>query len=151
RRTVPDVKDDHLNDWQVVAWANVNRHGAYNKPHHHDGYGVIWSGFYYVDTGEAGSGQPVGGYTKFQDRSGAPKEVICNPDPYEREVSVKPTSGLMMMFPGRLYHYVEPYEGDRLRITIAFNFKHPRFVIPYYEGMQEPNWWWTNFRGIMIL
>jgi hypothetical protein len=57
----------------------------------------------------------------------------------------------MVVFPGRLYHYVEPYTGNRLRITIAFNLKHPDFVVPYYEGMQEPDWWWTNFRGLMII
>jgi uncharacterized protein (TIGR02466 family) len=151
RQTVPNAAEEHLTGWKITAWANVNSQGSYNKPHSHDGFGNIWSGFYYVDTGKTPEKQDVGGCTKFQDRSGAPKEILQNPDPYEREVTVNPTGGLMLMFPGRLFHYVEPYHGDQVRITIAFNLKHPGFLIPYYEGMQEQSWMWTNFRGLMIV
>jgi uncharacterized protein (TIGR02466 family) len=151
RHIAPNAKEEHLNGWKIKAWANVNTQGAYNKPHFHDGFGNLWSGFYYVDTGKTRENENVGGCTKFQDRSGVPKEILTNPDPYEREVTVNPTGGLMLMFPGRLFHYVEPYSGDQMRITIAFNLKHPGFVVPYYEGMQEQNWMWTNFRGLMII
>jgi hypothetical protein len=151
RATVPGAGREHLDHWKIMAWCNVNARGAYNRPHYHDGYGNLWSGFYYVDTGRTPGHQDVGGCTKFQDRSGVAKEVLSNPDPYEREVTVHPKAGLMLLFPGRLYHYVEPYQGDDVRITIAFNLKHPGFVVPYYEGMKEQNWMWTNFRGLMIV
>jgi uncharacterized protein (TIGR02466 family) len=151
RRTVPNPTDGHFNGWQVVAWANVNRKGAFNTAHHHYGFGTIWSSFYYVDPGLADSANAVTGCTKFQDRSGVPKEILLNPDPFEREIAVKPEAGVMLIFPSTLYHYVERYAGDRERVTIAFNMKHRGFVIPMYEGMEEKGWWWENFRGFMIL
>jgi len=151
RRTVPNSTDKLLNGWEMIAWANVNRKGAFNTAHHHYGFGTIWSSFYYVDPGLTDSGDLVTGYTKFQDRSGAPKEILNNPNPYEREVTIKPEGGLMLIFPSTLYHYVEQYTGDRERITIAFNMKHRGFVIPMYEGMEEKGWWWENFRGLMML
>ncbi len=152
RRTVMDPTDAHLDDWEMIAWANVNRRGAFNTAHDHYGYGTIWSSFYYVDPGGAeGGGGAVSGYTKFQDRSGAPKEVLHNPDPFEREVTITPQSGLMVLFPSTLYHYVEPYRGERQRITIAFNMKHRGFAIPIYPGVEGTSWWWKNFRGLMLV
>jgi len=50
RHIAPNAKEEHLNGWKIKAWANVNTQGAYNKPHFHDGFGNLWSGFYYVDT-----------------------------------------------------------------------------------------------------
>ena len=29
--------------------------------------------------------------------------------------------------------------------------KHDGFVIPLYEDMQRQNWWWRNFRGLMLV
>jgi len=151
RRTVPNARQEHFQNWKIMAWANVNRKGAYNKQHHHDGFGNILSGFYYVDTGETDDGKPVGGRTVLQDHSGVPKEIVNEPDPFSREVYVTPKAGLMVMFPGRLYHHVERYHGDGLRITIAFNLKHPAFAVPYYDDMIDRGWWWTNFRGLMMI
>jgi uncharacterized protein (TIGR02466 family) len=151
RRTVPGATPAHLSGWEMVAWANVNQKGAFNTAHDHHGYGTIWSSFYYVDPGGSEGKSVISGFTKFQDRSGTPKEIVHNPDPFEREVTITPQSGLMVLFPSTLYHYVEPYQGDRERITIAFNMKHPGFTIPVYPGMEEEGWWWKNFRGIMVL
>jgi hypothetical protein len=80
-----------------------------------------------------------------------PKELINDSDPFSREVDVTPTEGLLVLFPAGLYHYVEPYFGSAERITIAFNLKNEAYTIPYYQGMQELGWWWTNFRGLMVL
>jgi hypothetical protein len=57
----------------------------------------------------------------------------------------------MAIFPATQYHYVRPYSGIGNRISIAFNLHHPDFRVLYYEGMQEPSWWWRNFRGFAIL
>lgn len=151
RRTIPNAREEHFQNWKITAWANVNRKGAYNKQHHHDGFGNILSGFYYVDTGETGDGKEVGGRTILQDHSGVPKEIVTDPDPFSREVHVTPKAGVMVMFPGRLYHHVERYSGAGLRITIAFNLKHPGFTVPYYDDMLDKGWWWTNFRGLMMI
>jgi uncharacterized protein (TIGR02466 family) len=149
--TVPEPSEEHLTGWTIRAWANVNGKGAYNREHQHEGSGTLWSAFYYVDTGLTDAQGAVSGCTVLQDRSRVPKEILRNCDPYDREIRITPRAGLMVVFPAGLYHYVEPYLGDDLRISLAFNLKNPKFVIPYYEGMQELDWWWTNFRGLMVL
>jgi uncharacterized protein (TIGR02466 family) len=143
--------EEHLSGWKIKAWANVNRKGAFNKSHHHDGPFSLWSGFYYVDVGDLEFDPLISGKTVFDDRSGVPKEIIRNGNAYEREISIRPKAGLMVMFPARVYHYVEPYSGEGVRITIAFNLWHPGFVVPLYEGMREGSWWWVNFRGLMVI
>lgn len=75
-----------------------------------------------------------------------------NPDLKQRDIHMPPASGRMILFPGSLMHSVAVYEGDRPRITIAFNLCHPDFGIPRldeYPG--QLNWMWKNFRGLMIL
>lgn len=150
-RTVPDPDSSHLTDWTLRGWANVNQKGHFNRAHHHIGASSIWSGIYYVDVGELGRNTSVTGGTIFEDRSLVPKEVLRNPDPFERQVRIVPENGLMVVFPASLYHSVEPYSGEGVRITIAFNLGHPAFTVPMYDGMEDPSWWWHNFRGLMII
>lgn len=136
RETVDDPSDAHLSGWEIEGWANVNRHGDYNSAHIHEPK-FIWSGVYYVDPGDV---EPASGCIKFEDRSGVAKEIVNNPDPFEREVAVKPEAGLMVVFPVTLFHYVEPYLGQGPRISIAFNLANPAFTIPVYD-YQRPTWW----------
>jgi hypothetical protein len=35
---------------------------------------------------------------------------------------VLPQSGLLLIFPAWLYHYVNPYHGEGERISVAWNF-----------------------------
>lgn len=151
KHTVADPNDQHLTGWKIRAWANVNTKGAFNKSHHHDGPSSLWSGFYYVDVGDFEIDPSISGRTVFDDRSGVPKEIIRNTNLYEREVSILPRAGMIVMFPARLYHCVEPYSGKGVRITIAFNLWHSGFAVPVYEGMREGSWWWVNFRGLMLV
>lgn len=145
RHTVADPDDRHLDGWELEAWANVNEHGALNLPHVHTRNGNLWSGVLYVDEGETGDGDH-GGRTRFQDRSGVPKEVLTDRDPFGRELTLQPEQGLFIMFPGTAWHAVDTYTGHRPRITIAFNLKHPGFAVPTYE---PADFWWTNFRFFM--
>jgi hypothetical protein len=63
-----------------------------------------------------------------------------------------PRNGRMLLFPSSLMHSVEPYDGATQRITIAFNLYHPSFSVPRLEErMKRTDWWWTNFRGLMLL
>lgn len=143
--TVDGAGESHLEGWELEAWANVNEHGALNLPHVHTRNGNLWSGVLYVDEGETGEGDH-GGLTRFQDRSGVPKEVLVDRDPFGRELTLQPERGLFIMFPGTAWHAVDTYTGHRPRITIAFNLKHPGFVVPTYE---PADFWWTNFRFFM--
>lgn len=130
---VPEPSPEHLENWAVQAWANVSHRGHRNRSHDHSHEpGTLWSGIYYVD-----AGQPIRevqtGMTVFEDWSGLPKEIIDNPNPFQRELTIQPVPGLMLMFPGRLRHRVKFYLGHTPRITIAFNLSHPGFVIPTYH------------------
>jgi uncharacterized protein (TIGR02466 family) len=156
-RSVGAPRQEHLRNWSFHAWANVSLRGARNASHAHSRERhTIWSGIYYVDAGTAPLDAAASGLTKFEDRSGVPKEIIGNPDPFEREFSVTPEPGLMVLFPSKLWHRVEPFLGSGQRITIAFNLSHPGFVIPDYpqpEGSQPAGlrgWLWRNFRGLMV-
>lgn len=144
RRTVAEPTERHFEGWDLWAWANVNYKGHYNKAHIHEPP-YVWSGVYYVDPGDT---EPLSGLIKFQDRSGVPKEVVNNPDPFEREITIKPEPGLMLLFPVTVFHHVEPYLGQRPRISIAFDFKHPAFVIPSYMSKRQ-SWWWSNLPIVM--
>ena len=152
--TVRNPTPAHLENWAIEGWANVNRCGAFNKAHHHAG-GLqprnLWSGIYYVDNGDSDeSGTDAGGLTRFEDRSGVPKEILRCVDPLERELTVIPRPGLMVFFPATLRHYVTRYTGSGDRITIAFNLKHDGFVVPRYPE-ERPSFLWRNFRGPMLL
>ena len=93
------------------CWANVLRDGGYNRIHNHPG--AVWSGCYYVAVGKAAPEPAHNGWIEFQDpRPGnlhGGKERI-NPEP-----------GKLLIFPGWLNHFVNPFRGEGERISIAFN------------------------------
>ena len=155
KRTVKNPTEAHFNNWQTETWANVNWKNSFNASHAHMVKDTVWSGIFYVETGDADSNSSYGGRTIFENRSMVPKEIINNKNPFENEFAVVPKKGLMVLFPASLHHYVEKYTGDKKRITIAFNLKHKGFVIPDYSTLDdhknEITWMWKNFRGIMYL
>jgi uncharacterized protein (TIGR02466 family) len=155
RRTVKNPTEAHFNNWQSETWANVNWKNSFNATHAHMTKNTIWSGIFYVETGDIDFNSSYGGRTIFENRSMVPKEIINNSNPFENEFAVVPKKGLMVLFPSSLHHYVEKYTGDKKRITIAFNLKHTGFLIPDYSTIdsskKEITWMWKNFRGIMHL
>ena len=152
--TVSNPTAEHLEHWQIEGWANVNTRGALNRSHHHAGGRAnrnLWSGIYYVDDGGLTPDAENLGVTKFEDRSGVPKEILRCADPFERELTIVPTPGLMVFFPATLHHYVCPHPSEAARITIALNLKHPGFVIPRYPEPEPPTFLWRNLRGPMLM
>ena len=150
-RTTPQAGREHLEGWQMEAWANVNGFGASNSSHDHLGGNNMWSGIFYVDAGGVDSSPALGGLTKFEDRSGVPQATTVGTNPFAREQAIVPETGLMVIFPASLRHYVETYRGKNQRMTIAFNLSHTGFVIPTYaDQFQVRRWWWRNFRGVMV-
>ncbi len=138
--------------WKIRAWANVNERGHYNRAHDHLGKYSFFSGVYYVNVGDIEAGKAGGGRTRFEDWSFVAIDVDRDSDALRRDCIMTPRNGRMLLFPASLMHSVERYEGDAQRITIAFNLYHPSFSVPRLaERLQESNWWWTNFRGVMIL
>jgi len=146
----PSAGQESLADWEIVScFANVNPPGGYSQAHNHIETGATISGVYYVDIGDC---EPrFAGRTVFQDYSGAAQLVRAGQDTLSREYALVPTPGAACLFTATQMHYVEPYRGKGVRISIAFNMRHPDFDVLYYPNMRTPSWWWRNFRGLMIL
>jgi uncharacterized protein (TIGR02466 family) len=114
---------------RVNAWVNVNPPGASNALHGHAG--AFWSAVYYVDDGDAGGDN--GGELFFHDPRGL---LPAMHDPLLRfriegcvtagyTEKITPQSGLLVVFPSWLLHAVDPFHGNRPRVSIAFNFGTP--------------------------
>jgi uncharacterized protein (TIGR02466 family) len=114
--------------WKTNAWANVNRKGHGNEFHTHPG--AYWSGTYYVDDGGIGDDHELDGAFEIQDPRGvapamyAPNLGFAVPGGQSAGASelIFPKSGQLILFPSWLQHAVRPYRGERVRISIAFNF-----------------------------
>lgn len=78
------------------AWININRKGNSNRNHKHP---YALAACYYVTDSYSGG------------------EFVCT----ETSTKIQPKSGMLLMFPGDLYHQVLPYQGDDTRISIACN------------------------------
>jgi uncharacterized protein (TIGR02466 family) len=100
------------------AWANVARAGSYAKPHVHPNSNL--SAVYYVAAGDAPEASPSG-VIEFLDPRGRPNMFVTEGTLSLDAYRVTPQSGLLLMFPSWLYHYVHPYQGTTPRICVAFN------------------------------
>jgi uncharacterized protein (TIGR02466 family) len=103
----------------LSAWATVCRSGAYHAPHCHPD--SAWSGVYYVDAGAGSREQRFSGMLEFLDPRAGAETVSAPGDPYGMPLRVAPESGLLVVFPGWLYHWVHPYTGAAPRIAVSFN------------------------------
>jgi uncharacterized protein (TIGR02466 family) len=103
----------------VSAWATICRAGAYHAPHSHPDN--AWSGVYYVDAGTTNPDRPLSGVLEFLDPRAGVEAVSAPGDPYGEPFRVRPESGLLVIFPSWLYHWVHPYAGQSPRISVSFN------------------------------
>ncbi|MEM9140518.1 MAG: TIGR02466 family protein, partial [Pseudomonadota bacterium] len=114
-------------DWMMNAWANVNRAGQGNEFHTHPG--AYWSATYYVQDGGIPANPGLGGEFEMADPRGvapamlAPHFAFATPGGQAVGASelIQPRAGMLVMFPSWLSHGVRPYEGDKVRISIALN------------------------------
>jgi len=107
----------------VSAWATICRTGTYHAPHSHPD--SAWSGVYYVDAGSRSSDRPLSGVLEFLDPRAAAEAVAAPGDPYGEPLRIQPESGLLVLFPSWLCHWVHPYTGETPRIAISFNAAVP--------------------------
>jgi uncharacterized protein (TIGR02466 family) len=109
--------------WTLTAWANINRRGHYNNIHTHPS--ATWSGVYYVDHGES---NPTADRTSIQLYDPNPARTnVFFPDLPIGTFRFRPEPGLMILFPSYVPHDVPPHQGDRPRISIAFNLRKEPF------------------------
>ena len=77
-------------------------------------------GVYYVDAGDPPEGdKPSGSFTFLTPNLAEANTFFTKVVP--QSTSIRPTSGLMLLFPSYLQHFVHPYDGDRPRVSISFN------------------------------
>jgi hypothetical protein len=95
----------------------VMRQGDYTVLHDHGE--AHWSATYYVDAGDADQRSPESGALALVDprRGGRSIPGIESGSTF----MIRPRSGMLVVFPGWLQHYVHPYRGARPRIAIASN------------------------------
>ncbi len=124
-------------DWHCNGWANINRSGHGNEFHTHPG--CFWSAVYYVDDGGIGADPALGGELELADPRGvatamhAPLLGFALPGGQSVGVSetIRPHSGLLVVFPSWLSHAVRPYRGGGIRISIAINFSVQPALVPH--------------------
>jgi uncharacterized protein (TIGR02466 family) len=108
--------------WRVQAWANVNGPGDGNICHFHPA--SFWSGTYYVADGGCAADPSLGGELEMLDPRGPGPGMYAPHLKFAGQVglsAIRPSPGLLFIFPSWLYHQVRPYRGTGLRISIAFN------------------------------
>lgn len=101
--------------FRLQSWVNIHDRGGFNFQHMHEG--ALLSGTFYLQV-PAGSGALV-----FKD----PRPGVLNA--YARghganaykDIQLRPSAGLLVMFPHWLEHFVEPHDNDAPRICLPFN------------------------------
>jgi uncharacterized protein (TIGR02466 family) len=125
-----DSKSAHATryGWVPEMWANASTAGHANQYHYHPG--SFWSAVAYIDDGYDGDADPaLGGELQLLDprmpmiRMTAPDLRIADSDGGQmaNEVSWRPKSGEIVIFPSWLQHAVRPFHGKGARISIAIN------------------------------
>ena len=101
-----------------IRWANVYRAGAYVAPHAHRR--SVASVVYCLDPGDPDADDPVSGKLTIVDPRldaccGEQKGVMTTP------LILPQAAGTMLIWPAEVVHCVNPYVGQRPRITLAWN------------------------------
>jgi uncharacterized protein (TIGR02466 family) len=105
--------------FELQSWINLHDRGGFNYLHVHEG--SLLSGSFYLKV-PRGAGDFV-----FRDpRPGVIHNSVKGgvPNGYA-DVHLTPSTGLLVLFPCWMEHYVEVHDGDEPRITIAFNANPP--------------------------
>lgn len=120
RRVGPNGKDFSKLRLNCDGWVNVNPGGGYNVPHDHPG--AFWSAAYYVKVPVIdGDDGPAGSIEFIDTRAGPAGQGIVG-SPWLRGLhTMRPRSGMLVVFPSTLKHWVHPNKSDEERITIAIN------------------------------
>jgi uncharacterized protein (TIGR02466 family) len=120
--------DNSRYNWVPDMWANVS--GAGNANFHHTHPGSFWSAVAYIDDGYEGSSDPaLGGELQLLDPR-MPMIRMTAPDlrtkdgsgkAMDNEPKLRPSTGMIVMFPSWLQHAVRAFHGSGTRISVAIN------------------------------
>lgn len=101
--------------FELQSWINLHDRGGFNFLHMHEG--SLLSGSFYLKV-PAGSGELAFRDPRPGVLHGVIKGSVANG---HADIHLKPSTGLLVLFPCWMEHYVEPHESDEPRICIAFN------------------------------
>lgn len=106
----------------IQSWAMICPPGGYVTLHDHadaSHFSVAW----YVDAGDADlERHPDSGTIVFQDPRRVPSRIAgfeIHPPAFQ----IHPESGMLVVFPGWLAHWVHPYHGARPRVVVSANLR----------------------------
>lgn len=116
---------DYPIDFNLQAWANVNRFGDYHDLHNHP---HSWlSGTYYVRVPEGDEAPPgrddrtPNAISFFDPRPQANMLAIRNDPQVDPEHRIRPRAGEMLIWPAFLHHMVHVNLSNEARISVSFN------------------------------
>lgn len=117
---------DYTVNWGLQAWPNINRRGDYHNLHNHPH--SYLSGTYYVampgsESFDHATRQDLnpGAISFFDPRAQANMLAIKGDGQVDAEFRVNPSSGMLLLWPAFLHHFVHPNLSDELRLSISFN------------------------------
>ena len=108
------------------SWFHISRSGGYFRPHSHPL--ASWSAVFCADPGQsAGNGASDGHLVFYDPRHNASMFLDRTNREMRREFAFSSTKlklnyGDLVIFPSYMMHFVEPYQGEAPRITVAANF-----------------------------
>lgn len=107
--------------WRCQGWAMLMGAGDYSMLHDHAD--ADWSCVYYVDAGDAPTRErPMSGVLAFDDpRLGVNRNYPAQVFP--PTFTLEAQTGMLVMFPSWLKHYVNPYFGSRPRVSVSYNIQ----------------------------
>jgi len=101
-----------------LSWANIYRQGDYCLPHGH--VRAMAAVVYFLELGNESRNGPGHGQFCFAD----PRlKVCCQREAHAMTTPCGPTAsnGTMIIFPGKLVHFVDTYRDPETRITLSWN------------------------------
>lgn len=107
--------------YAIQAWAMVLGNGDWVSPHDHAE--SHFSGAYYLDAGDTPSDPEASSGRITFSRPHTGGAMIPGLDLFPTSFSVRPQTGMLVLFPGYLPHFVHPYRGSRPRVCLSFNVR----------------------------
>lgn len=119
-----------------ISWANIYRCGDYTMPHSH--IRSTASLVYFLDEGDPDPKDSNSGRFCVVDPRFGP---CCKIEPNYMTNPFTPntSAGSMLLFPGALIHCVNPYTGNRPRVSLSWNINTKALPGSVWEVLQQPD------------
>ena len=126
---INDSKPEDIANYRMGyhSWFHITTRGGYFRAHTHPL--ASWSVVYCASRGEDEPHQPhnMGDIVFYDPRANAAMFLDPTNRAMRRELSfhsfkITPRSGDLLIFPSFITHFVEPYQGEQPRVTVAANY-----------------------------